>query len=90
MKTLGMIGGIGPESTVEYYHSIIRLWRERTADGSYPSIIINSINLTRIVGLFEANNLAGAAQFLIEEIGRLGRAGAEFALLSANTPHLVF
>ena len=36
MKTLGIIGGIGPGSTVDYYQTIIELYRERKGDGSYP------------------------------------------------------
>lgn len=43
MKTVGIIGGIGPESTIEYYRSIVRLYREQKPDGSYPSVIIISI-----------------------------------------------
>ena len=33
MKTLGIIGGLGPESTIDYYQNIIRLYRERERDG---------------------------------------------------------
>ena len=36
MKTAGIVGGIGPESTIEYYRGIVRLYRERNPDGSYP------------------------------------------------------
>ena len=45
MKTPGIIGGIGPESTIEYYRLIIAAYRERKPDGSYPNILINSIDL---------------------------------------------
>jgi aspartate racemase len=90
MKTVGIIGGIGPESTIEYYRLIIEAYREQRPDGSYPPIIINSINLQKMVGLFEANDLSGVVEILSFEIGRLARAGADFALLSANTPHIVF
>jgi aspartate racemase len=38
----------------------------------------------------EANNLTGMADYLGEEIDKLGRAGATFGLISANTPHIVF
>lgn len=43
MKTLGIIGGIGPESTIEYYRQVVAVYRERRADGTSPSIVINSI-----------------------------------------------
>jgi aspartate racemase len=90
MKTLGIIGGLGPESTIDYYGKIIALYRERTGDGSYPQFIINSINMKKGLDFMEANNLAGMANYLLEEIGKLARAGATFGLISANTPHIVF
>jgi aspartate/glutamate racemase len=40
VKTIGIVGGIGPESTVDYYRAVISAYRERQSDGSYPSIII--------------------------------------------------
>ena len=90
MKTLGIIGGLGPESTIDYYGKITALYRERTGDGSYPQFIINSINMKKGLDFMEANNLAGMSDYLIEEIGKLSRAGATFGLISANTPHIVF
>jgi aspartate racemase len=90
MKTLGIIGGLGPESTIDYYGRIITLYRERTGDGSYPQFIINSINLKKGLDFMDANNLAGMADYLVEEIGKLVLAGATVGLISANTPHIVF
>src|SRR6184192_1832675 len=90
MRTLGIIGGLGPESTIDYYGRIIALYRERTADGSYPQFIINSINMKKGLDFMDANNLGGMAEYLLEEIGKLAQAGATFGLISANTPHIVF
>src|SRR5256886_17287884 len=90
MKLLGIIGGLGPESTIEYYRNIIVLYRERQRDGSYPEFIINSVDLKKGLDFMTANNLAGMADYLCEEIGKLARAGATFGLISANTPHIVF
>src|SRR4029077_14862229 len=90
MKTLGMIGGLGPESTVDYYQRIIALYRGRTRDGSYPEFIINSVNLRKGLDFMDANDLTGMADYLLQAIGTLVRAGANFGLISANTPHIVF
>jgi aspartate racemase len=90
MKTLGIIGGLGPESTVDYYQKIIAFYRERTGDGSYPEFIIASVNLRKGLDFMDANDLAGMADYLLEAIGKLALAGAEFGLISANTPHIVF
>ncbi|HVD96501.1 MAG TPA: amino acid racemase [Candidatus Limnocylindria bacterium] len=90
MNTLGIIGGLGPESTIDYYQKIIALYRERTGDGSYPEFIIASVNLRKGLDFMDANDLAGMADYLLEGIGKLARAGADFGLISANTPHIVF
>ena len=90
MKTLGIVGGIGPESTVEYYRSIVASYRERKRDGSYPSILLNSIDLTKMLGMIGANQLAEVTEYLVEEVQKLAKAGADFGLLAANTPHVVF
>jgi aspartate racemase len=90
MKTAGIVGGIGPESTIEYYRGIVRLYRERNPDGSYPRIVINSIDAGRMLGLFGGNQPAEATAFLSGEVERLARAGADFGVVAANTPHLVF
>ena len=90
MKTLGIIGGVGPESTIEYYRTIIALYRARKSDGSYPQFIINSVDLTKGLDFMAANDLAGMAEYLLEEIPKLARAGADFGLIAANTPHVVF
>ena len=90
MKTLGIIGGLGPESTIDYYQRIIALYRERTGDGSYPEFIINSVNLKKGLDFMAANDLAGMAHYLLAGIAKLARAGADCGLISANTPHIVF
>ena len=90
MKTLGIIGGIGPESTIEYYRRIHALYHERVPDGSAPSILINSIDMQKLVSWVEANELGEMAVYLIDEVEKLARGGATFGLLAANTPHLVF
>ena len=90
MKTLGIIGGLGPESTIDYYQRIIALYRERTRDRSYPEFIIASVNLTKGLNFMDVGDLAGMADYLLEGIGKLARAGADFGVISANTPHIVF
>ena len=89
MKTVGIIGGIGPESTIEYYRRIHALYRECIPDGRAPSILINSIDNKKLLAFVEANELSELAQYLTAEVEKLAR-GATFALLAANTPHLVF
>ena len=65
MKTLGVIGGVGPESTIEYYRLIIAAYQERTRDGSYPPVVINSIDLKRMVDWITAGELTKIAEYLL-------------------------
>lgn len=90
MKTVGIVGGIGPESTIDYYRLIIAAYRTKKPDGSSPSIIINSVDLQSVLSLVAANDLPKLTEFLVTEVQRLARAGADFGLVAANTPHIVF
>jgi aspartate racemase len=90
VNLLGIIGGIGPESTVDYYQTIVGLYRARKPDGSYPSLVINSVDMQRLRNAFELGDLAAIVAYVLPELHRLHRAGADFGLLAANTPHLVF
>jgi aspartate racemase len=90
MKTLGMIGGVGPESTIDYYKNIIAMYRERKPDGHYPQFVINTIDLQKGIDFLEADDFGGMADFLLDEIKKLPPAGAEFGIIAANTPHIVF
>lgn len=90
MRIAGIIGGIGPESTIEYYRQIVAAYRERRPDGSTPPLVVNSIDLRKMIGLIAAGRLPEVTEFLLHEITRLHRAGARFGALAANTPHVVF
>ena len=90
MKTLGIIGGLGPESTLDYYQRIIALFRERTGNRDYPEFVIVSVDLRKGLDFMDANDLSGMANYLLEGIDKLARSGAGFGIISANTPHIVF
>lgn len=89
MKTLGLIGGIGLESTIEYYRLLVSGYRARIADGSAPSLLIKSIDLNKMLALV-ANDRDQLVEYLAGNIRQLAQAAADFALLAANTPHIVF
>jgi aspartate racemase len=88
-KTLGLIGGTGPESTIEYYRLLVAKYREQ-ANGHSPPLIITSIDLKQMIEWMTAGNLGAVVDGLAAEFERLRNAGAEIAALTANTPHIVF
>ncbi|HJT16312.1 MAG TPA: aspartate/glutamate racemase family protein, partial [Thermoanaerobaculia bacterium] len=87
--TPGIVGGIGPESTITYYRRIISGFRAQSAGGSWPPILINSIDLKHELDLVE-NDRDGLIALMADETRRLQSAGARFALFASNTPHIVF
>jgi aspartate racemase len=88
-KILGIIGGIGPESTMDYYKAIIQKFRQRAEAKEYPHFLINNINMTEMLS-YVPNHLTGLVEFLLKEVKKLEDAGAEFVAMASNTPHIVF
>src|SRR6202040_3514696 len=52
--------------------------------------LINSIDLKKGIHFMNANGLAAMAEFLLKAIEKLPCAGADFGIIAANTPHIVF
>lgn len=90
MKKVGIIGGVGPESTIVYYKMLVRRYRERFNTKDCPSLLINSINMMQMADLIAANKHDELVDFLSKEIVTLERAGITDGAISSNTPHLVF
>ncbi len=90
MKTIGIVGGIGPESTIQYYRLMVESYREITQDGTYPPILINSIDMKKMLDLIDKNEFSNVTDYLVEEVQKLANGGADFAFLASNTPHIVF
>lgn len=89
VPVLGIVGGIAPESTITYYRLLVAGLRAHLS-GHYPRIVINSIDLSRLLGLAGAGDQPGLTTFLLAEVERLAEAGAKLACFASNTPHLVF
>ena len=85
-----MIGGLGPESTIDYYRSILVRYRARKPDGGYPHILINSLDVDKGLAMLEAGRPEELADYLSAGVEALVRVGADFGFVAANTPHLVF
>jgi len=90
MKKIGIIGGIGPESTLDYYRGIIDAFRSFTGGLRSPEVIIYSADLAELLGILETQDMEALAEWLLFRLEALHRAGAEFAVIASNTPHVVF
>lgn len=90
MKKIGMIGGFGPESTLDYYRLIIETYMKETNGESYPEIIIYSMDINKLMKLVDNKDWDTLVEWLVSGIEVLHKGGADFAFISANTPHIVF
>lgn len=90
INKIGVIGGIGPESSIEYYRLIIKRFQEIEATTEYPEFIIQSVNMTEMLGYVFDKKLDQLVDFLIERINILQKVGVEYVAIASNTPHIVF
>ena len=88
MATVGLVGGLGPESTVDYYRRLIKAWQLEDPLSS-PSIVIDSLDDKLTMRLVERDRSA-LADYLLASLHRLKGAGASFGAITSNTTHLVF
>jgi aspartate racemase len=88
VTTVGIVGGLGPESTIDYYRRILEAW-EQVDPSTAPSIVIDSLDVQRVLRLAGTNRPA-LAEYLLLSLRRLAGAGVDFAAITANTPHIVF
>ncbi|HXV15345.1 MAG TPA: amino acid racemase [Gemmatimonadaceae bacterium] len=88
MKRAGIVGGLGPESTIDYYRRILDEWNKREPANA-PSLIIDSLDPDRALYLV-ANDRAALIDYFADSVSRLVRGGADFIAITANTPHIIF
>lgn len=90
MRKLGLIGVMGPESTLEYYRSITYKCLKLSNNGSFPNIVIDSDNLYEMLELCKRKDYLKLKDFILLAVENVSRAGAEFGAIASNTPHIIF
>lgn len=89
-KTIGILGGMSPESTVAYYEHITRAYVKRYGDCSYPRILIYSVSFQTYIDWPREGRWDLVADGLSKAAQVLEAAGADLVLIATNTMHLVF
>ncbi|HET9369612.1 MAG TPA: amino acid racemase [Vicinamibacterales bacterium] len=89
MQTIGMVGGLGPEASIDYYRLLLGRARALGATEA-PRIVIVSLDPTVALGMAGAQQWTEMADYLVGAVDALAGAGSAFAFLSANTAHVVF
>lgn len=88
MKKIGLVGGIGPASTVQYYLGLVDKCKKE--QGIYPEIVIDSVNMSKHDAALDDGDYDRLCNYLVESISNLQAAGAELAAITANTEHIVW
>lgn len=89
MKTMGLLGGMSWESTLEYYRLLNEGVKERLGGLHSAKIILHSIDFSPLEQLLQKGDWYGIATILADAAVGLEKAGAEFILICTNTMHKV-
>ena len=90
MKTIGLIGGMSWESTLEYYRIINEAVKEKLGGFHSAEMVLYSVDFAEVEAFQHRGEWDRAAVLLTEAARRVEAAGADFALLATNTMHRVF
>jgi aspartate racemase len=88
MTSVGLVGGLGPESTIDYYRRIIEGW-QRHDPATTPPLVIDSLDPNRALALVQ-NDRGEFFDYILGSVRRLAAAGVDFIAITANTPHLMY
>lgn len=89
MKTIGLIGGMSWESSLEYYRLLNELTRERLGGQNNAKSLLYTVNFHEIEQMQLEGRWEDAADLLAEAARSLEKGGADFLLLCTNTMHKV-
>lgn len=89
MKTIGLIGGMSWESSIEYYRIINETARERLGGLHSAQSLLYSVDFAEVETLQHEGRWQEAAALLVDAAQRLERGGAECVVLCTNTMHKV-
>ena len=89
MKRIGIIGGIGPESTLVYYKHLISKYKQQSPDSTHPEFAMLNINMYDMGKLIMEARWDELVSFLLKKINVLEKTGITHIALAANTPHVI-
>lgn len=89
MKTIGLIGGLSWESSIEYYRIINQEARRRLGGLHSATSLMYSFDFGEIEALQAAGDWAEASERMVEAAGRLEGGGADCIVICSNTMHLM-
>ncbi|WBX78035.1 aspartate/glutamate racemase family protein [Tenacibaculum ovolyticum] len=88
MKTIGLIGGITPQSTIMYYQVLNKLASETFGEKHSAKVVMNAVDFGEISKLQSEGRWDLLATIMVDAAKSLQAAGAHCILICANTMHL--
>lgn len=89
MKTIGLLGGMSWESSIEYYRIINQGVRSALGGVHSAKSVMVSVDFDEIETLQMNGNWKEAARIMIQRAREIEKAGADFLLICTNTMHLL-
>jgi aspartate racemase len=89
-RMLGIVGGIGPESTLDYYRRLIDAYHARRDPQTHPPVLINSLDGGPLIAGLLAGDLEPARRSVATAVAQLAAGGAGIALIASVAAHSVF
>ncbi len=89
MSKIGLIGGIGPESTVVYYQSITSGVQRKSGKPYFPNLTIESMSVFEVLEYCDREDYEGLTEYLLKGIENLHGAGCDYAAMTGITVHIV-
>jgi aspartate racemase len=89
-RIVGIVGGVGPESTADYYRRLIDRWRVRGPADTYPAVLINSLNSRAALGALLAGDVEPTVALFDRAVSQLAAGGAGLALVASVLMHMAY
>jgi len=89
MKTIGLIGGMSWESSIEYYRIINQVVQKKLGGVHSAKIVLVSLDFAEIEDLQNSGDWEGATRIMVEAARRVETSGADLILICTNTMHLM-
>jgi len=87
MKTIGLLGGMSWESSIEYYRIINQSVKRRLGGLHSAQCLMYSVDFAEIEALQHAGEWDALTQAMIDAVKRLQHGGADFLVICTNTMH---
>src|SRR5690242_2558604 len=89
-RMVGIVGGVGPESTADYYRRFIDRWRVRGPADTYPAVLINSLNSRAALGAMLTGDIEPSVTLFSRAVEQLAAGGAGLGLVASVMMHMAY